>query len=215
MHNRWNRKTVEVTSSADSPAISTADMKAFLRVSDSADDAIIASYVASATEYAKNYTRQALLTETLKLTMDRFDGAGSDDAIAALGGGFHNGHYATIAGGDASIELPLGPVQSVTSVTTYNDANASAVFDAASYLVDLRVARVALNDGYTWPTELRDHASVEVVYVAGYGSGSIPEPILQAIRMMVANMYDGCGMVNDSINALLMPYQKQDILGHF
>lgn len=56
---RYNRKSVSVTASADSPAISLSDMKVFLRVDGTADDDIITAYIATATEAVKQYLRQA------------------------------------------------------------------------------------------------------------------------------------------------------------
>ena len=46
----FNRKSVVVTLSSDSPAISLSDMKEYLRVSDADDDAMIAAYISTATE---------------------------------------------------------------------------------------------------------------------------------------------------------------------
>ena len=42
---RYNRKSAYVTASADSPAISTALMKSFLKVDGDGDNDIIAAYV--------------------------------------------------------------------------------------------------------------------------------------------------------------------------
>jgi hypothetical protein len=54
---------------------------------------------------------------------------------------------------------------------------------------------------------------VQVTYVAGYFDGSIPEPILEAIRLYVSSLYDGtCEGINMQMKALLAPYRRMDEL---
>lgn len=77
----------------------------------------------------------------------------------------------------SEIVLPRGPLQSVTSVTSYDKDNSGTVFDAASYLqLTGRRSAITLNDGYEWPTDLRARRSMAVVYVTGYGAGSFGSP---------------------------------------
>lgn len=206
----FNRKSVYVSASADSPAVSTADMKAFLRVNDSADDYIIATYVAVATEAVKQYLRRAILTETLVFKADGFTEPGGDDRLLALGPGVHTASVPYVLGGGETLDLPFPPLQSVTSVVTYDRDNTSSNYAATNYEVDLQSGRIYLDEGAVWPSNLRAQDAVEVTYVAGYGSGSIPAPILQAIRNYVSQMYDGCEGMTDETRRLLAPYRLMD-----
>lgn len=192
------------------------DMKAYLRQDDTEDDAMITAFIATATESVKQFTRRALLTEVLELRMDGFSADG-DEALLALGPGMHQGHYGSILGNPGTVDLPFGPVQSVDSITTYDRANASAVFSSAAYSVDTEGARVYLNDGYTWPTPLRDRDAVYIRYTAGYGAGSIPSPIVQAIRQYVEAMYEcrGACAMPDPCKGILGTYKRFDQLGWF
>jgi hypothetical protein len=209
---RFNRKSVYVTTSADSPAISTADMKTFLRVDTADDDAVIAAYVTTATEAVKQYLRLALLTETFVFKADGFAYAGADDRLLALGPGVHTASVPYVLGGGETLDLPFPPLQSVTSVVTYDRGNNASTFSASSYQVDLQSGRIYLNEGEVWPSDLRAQDAVQVTYVAGYGSGSIPDPILQAIRSYVEQLYDGCEGMTDEIKRLLAPYRRADEL---
>lgn len=209
---RFNRKSVYVTASNDSPAISTATMKTFLRVDTSDDDTVIAAYVTTATEAIKQYLRLALLTETFVLKADGFAYAGADDRLLALGPGVHTASVPYVLGGGETLDLPFPPLQSVTSVVTYDRGNNSSTFSNTKYQVDLQSGRIYLNEGETWPTDLRAQDAVQVTYVAGYGSGSIPAPILQAIRSYVEQLYDGCEGMTDEIKRLLAPYRRADEL---
>lgn len=209
---RFNRKSAYVTASNDIPAISTADMKSFLRVDTSDDDAVIASYVTSATEAIKQHLRLALLTETFVLKADGFAYAGADDRMLALGPGVHTVSRPYVLGGGETLDVPFPPLQSVTSVVTYDRSNNASTFDGAKYQVDLQSGRIYLNEGQVWPSNLRAQDAVQVTYVAGYGSGSIPAPILQAIRDYVAQLYDGCEGMTAEIKRQLAPYRRGDEL---
>lgn len=207
----FNRKSVSVTLSADSPAVSTADMKSFLRVTGSGDDDLIASYVTSATEAMKQYLRIGLLTETFVFRMDRFSDVDADAALMSLGGGVHDIARSAVIGNPDRVDLPFGPLQSVTSVVTYDRANDASTFSSDNYQVDLQGGRVYLNEGETWPAELRATNAVEITYIAGYGSGNIPAPIVQAVKMYVSTLYDGtCEGVTEQMSRLVSPYRRHD-----
>jgi len=209
---RFNRKSAYVTSSTDSPAISTADMKTFLRVDTTDDDAVIASYISAATEAIKQYLRVALLTETFVFKADGFEFSDADDRLLALGAGMHTASRPYLLGGGETLDIPFPPLQSVTSIVTYDRGNNSSTYAASNYELDLQSGRIYLNEGSVWPSELRAQDAVEVTYVAGYGSGSIPQPILQAIRMYVEQLYDGCDGMTAEVRRLLAPYRRADEL---
>tara|TARA_R110002153_G_scaffold50989_2_gene143418 strand:- start:4389 stop:5027 length:639 start_codon:yes stop_codon:yes gene_type:complete len=209
---RYNRKSVSVSASADSPAVSLADMKVFLRVDGSVDDDIITAYIATATEAVKQYLRQAILTETLVFKADGFTDGHGDDNLLALGPGVHTASRPYVLGGGETLELPFPPLQSVTSIVTYDRSNNASTYDANRYQVDLTSGRIYLDEGETWPSDLRAQDAVQVTYVSGYGSGDIPPPILEAIRMYVTSMYEGCAGMTDQAKALLAPYRRADEL---
>lgn len=210
---RFNRKSVTVTASTDDPAISLADMKGFLRVDGTADDDQITAYIATATEAVKQYLRRALLTETFVFKADGFTDAYGDDRLLSLGPGVHTASRPYILGGGETLDLPFPPLASVTSVVTYDRDNNADTLSDTLYQVDLTSGRIYLNEGETWPSNLRAQDAVQVTYVAGYGSGSIPAPILEAIRLYVSSLYDGtCDGIDMQMKALLAPYRRADEL---
>jgi len=209
----YNRKTVAVIESADSQVISISEMKNFLRVDGSADDEIVFDYINTAVEMVKQYTRRGILTETLVYRADGFVDPSSDDRMAALGPGTHTASVPFYLSGANHIDLPFPPLQSVTSIVTYDRGNNASTFDADAYEVDLQSGRIYLNSGRTWPTDLRDNQAVEVTYVAGYGSVNIPAPIKEALRLYVSSLYDGtCEGINAQMQRLLAPYRLADDL---
>lgn len=209
---RYNRKSVSVTASSDNRAILLFDMKRFLRVDGAGDDDIIGSYIDTATEAVQQYLRQAILTQTFVFKADGFTEGYGDDRLLALGPGVHTASRPYVLGGGETLDLPFPPLQSVTSIVTYDRGNNASTYSASRYRVDLTSGRIYLNEGETWPSDLRAQDAVEVTYVAGYGSGSIPTPILEAIRMYVQSMYEGCAGMTDQAKALLAPYRRADEL---
>lgn len=188
---QYNRRSVEVISASLDAIVYLSDVKDFLRIDGNDDDIILGIFVTSALEAAEKYTRRAIRQLTLELTLDGFP-FNDDDALVRLGPGVHSVARSYITGRFNEFDLPYPPVQSVTSITTYNRANASSVFSSDAYILD--GSRVVLNDGYVWPSELRDFAAVKVRYVAGYGA-NIPAQIKLAVMQHVAAMYEcrsGC-----------------------
>lgn len=206
--NRYNRRTVEIVSAVETGIIDLDDVKAFLRIDGTDDDVLLAMFVTAALEAAEKYTRRAIRVLTLDATMDGFP-FDDDEALVRLGAGVHNVPLSYITGRYSEFDLPYPPVTSITTITTYNRANAGSVFDAASYLLD--GSRVVLNDGYTWPTGLRDYAAVKVRYVAGYGSNT-PSQIKLAIMQHIAAMYEcrsGCD-IPEHAQGMLNAYRLAD-----
>jgi hypothetical protein len=210
---RYNRRSVKSVVAPSGVAVSLSDAKSWIIDPPSADDALIQSLIDTSVEMVKQYLGVSLLTETLELRLDGFPGH-EDEALLALGPGVHTGSLSYLLNGTGEIELPFGPIQSVESITAYLRDNSDVTVDPATYSVDDRGWRVYLNDSQIWPVDLRDRDAVHVRYVAGYGAGNIPAPILQAIKQHVLVMYEvrsGCELPGGSL-ALLAPYRRIDLL---
>lgn len=195
---RYNRKSLTRTLVPASRVVSLPEMKQFLRLEESMtdDDALIVELIKGAEDVLERYTRRAFITQTWKLTLDGF----SAEEMA----------------------LPRLPLQSITSLTTYNTADSASVFSSTLYTLDAAGGRVFLKEGASWPTALRSRGAVEIVYVAGYGNNAsdVPEPIRLAVKSLVAILFegravamsDGCEMPKE-ISTLLEGYRLRDDLG--
>lgn len=205
---RYNRRTVETVSVSADEVISLATVKQFLRIDTNDDDDLLLMFIDAGLEGAEKYTRRAIRQITLDLTLDGFP-FDDDDALARLGPGVHNVPLSYITGRFGEFDLPYPPVASVTTITTFSRANVGTVLASAAYL--LTNSRIVLNDGYSWPTGLRERSAVVVRYVAGYGTG-IPAPIKLAVMQHVAAMYEcrsGCDMPEAS-RGMLNSYRLAD-----
>jgi hypothetical protein len=214
---RFNRKTVSVITAPATLAVPLSDMKDYLRVDTSDDDTLITDLINAASETIKQYIRRSLITETLELSADGFTEVG-DEKLLAIGPGVHTGSKNYYLDYPDEIELPFLPIQSVTSIKTFNRSNTEATFSSSNYELDEKGGRVYLNEGQTWPSDLRAREAVKIRYVAGYGDASsdIPEPILASIRLYVASMYDcrGACEMPELCKKTLAPYKILDNMAY-
>jgi len=180
---------------ADDEPIDLLDAYDHLRIfhdsNGSDDDAWLSAQIPAAREYCERELGCALAARTLELATNAFP------AILDL-------------------QLPFGPVRSVTSITyravetdsngdTVLDSNGDAVVetrtvDAATYELDNFVTpnRLVLAYGKSWPSDALDTInSVKVRYVVGYvpeaesnGYAILPRAARSAMLLMLAHLYE-------------------------
>jgi hypothetical protein len=211
MRQKYNRRSVQLVSLTDQATdiIPIADMQEFLRLAADEDDAMLTVFIGAAVDGAEKYLRRAIRRQVLDLQLDGFP-SDDDDALARMGSGTFDMPPSYILGSGSDIDLPYGPANSVTSITTYNAGNTSAVFSSAGYV--LIGDRITLNTGYTWPTSLRDRGGVSVRYAAGYGPVSVPGSVRMGIMQHVVAMYEcrtGCDMP-EAARGLMSQYRILD-----
>jgi uncharacterized phiE125 gp8 family phage protein len=155
------RALVRVVAPAFEP-VSVAEAKQYIRVEHTHDDRLIADLIVAARMHAEDYMRISLLSQTWKLVI------GSEDA----------------AGG---VELPRGPVQSISSVAIRLADNSELTLASEHYHYEQAAGRLCIHTSYTG-------ASTEISYVCGYGDVlAIPAAIRLGILSHVAVLYDSRG----------------------
>lgn len=157
-----------ITAPAERP-VSLAEARLHLRVDHQDEDELIAGLLDAAIAHLEGkdgVLGRALVTQTWELILDHLP--------------------------DEAIQIPLAPLQSVTSVRYYDTANALQTLAPALYYVDTAnepgwVTRVS---AATWPETFDGANSVLVRFVAGYGAASaVPGPIKAAIKLLVGHLY--------------------------
>lgn len=86
----------------------------------------------------------------------------------------------------SGLELPAGPVTSISSVKYFDTANAEQTVDAAYYFADSNA--LVWKDTFTWPVLYTRPGAVRITYVAGFTA--TPERIKTAIKACVKHWYD-------------------------
>jgi uncharacterized phiE125 gp8 family phage protein len=149
-----------------SEPITLAEARSQCNVSHVLDDARLAGLILDAREWAQGYTRRAFMAQTFDYYLHGFP---------------------------SEIRLPIGPVQSVTSITYYDAANALQTLAAAYYTADLVsvVPTIYPSYGYEWPDTYTRPNAVIVRLVAGY-SDNHPDllTVRQAMLLHVEAHYD-------------------------
>lgn len=165
------------------------------------EQALAAGYIKAARQSCEDYLNSTISPKTLEIALPSF----------VTSEGF--------------IELPLGPVRSIVSVT-YTDADGAAqTFSGASYALDQYRQTAALRLAYnvSWPSTRAQFDAVKVRYVAGYGldnsppAPAVPQTILQAMLLTVDHFMEHRTAVDGNtlaelplgVKHLLDPYRRQ------
>lgn len=170
--------------------VTLADAKLHLKVDTSDDDALIARLITAARASAEWHTGRALNTQGWILWLDCWPQCGV-------------------------IEIPLSPLQRVSTVTAYSPDGSATVLDPATYQVDAAStpARLALKSTVLPPSNLRAINSVAVAFTAGYGDDAddVPAGFRAATLKLIAFLYEHRGEAPAELPidvlALLAPFR--------
>lgn len=181
--------------------ISVTELKTHLRISHSDEDAYLGTLIASVREEAEQITGRSFITQTWQIFMHDFPYSVSDT--------WWNGvrHMPIDYGIEYGyMELPKPPLQSVTHIKYYDNADTATTIAEDSYQVTTytgltpKKGTITLRDGYTWPTVTRNKDGVEIQFVTGYGDArtDVPASLRQVLLEECAYRYefrgdDGCG----------------------
>jgi uncharacterized phiE125 gp8 family phage protein len=173
--------------------IALVDMKRWLRVDHSDDDSLINGLIKAARERIEARTGRALIAQTWRIVMGRWPS-------------------------DGRVLLPVMPVLSVMAVRVIDAAGMSIPVVAPAYRLEPgSEPPVLVVSGAPQPG--RDRDGIEIDVVAGYGLAGqdCPEPLRQAMRLLVSEAYERRGpdqaesrKASDfgDIEALIAPYRS-------
>jgi uncharacterized phiE125 gp8 family phage protein len=151
---------------------------------------IVAQAVA-ARQLLETQTRRQLVTATWKLSLDRFPGcnewcnhAGEHVCCSSSQERWHRSR---------GIELPVPPLQSVTSITYVDSNGDTQTLATDQYQVDAlsTPGRVLPAYGVSWPTTRCQANAVNITFVAGYGlAAAVPATAKHAIKLLLSHWYE-------------------------
>lgn len=173
--------------------VTLAEAKARLRVTHSAEDALITDLIKSATILFEEETESKVMPQVWERTVDNFPDA---------------------------IQLDTYPVTGVVTLK-YTDANnVEQTLASNSYLLDNSSDRssswIVPAYGYAWPSTYSGINGVRVRFNAGYANAAaVPYPIKQWIMLQVGNWYANRESVNvgnivsklDYVDNLIKPFR--------
>ncbi len=161
-----------------------------LKLTGEHERAYVESLIAVAREDAETFMRRALIDQSYTLTLDHWPGGGRD--------WWDDLHTPARTASDLYLELPYPPLDSVTSINTYDvDDVATVVVVNDIFYVDTNTepGRLVLRSGETWPIDTRRGGRIEIIYKVGYGPAGtdVPASILHGIKLHVAWLYEHRG----------------------
>ncbi len=143
-----------------------AELKQHLRLTDTSEDAVLATYIAAARILLEKQTNLAFVTQTYQLYLPAFA---------------------------RCVELPKPPLQQVVSVKYIDVAGAEQTVSDSVYEVDnvSRPGRLRLRAGQAWPTSAQQLNAVVIEYTAGFGNAAtVPELLKHGMKMLIGDWYE-------------------------
>lgn len=96
-------------------------------------------------------------------------------------------------------ELRHRPVNSITSITYYDSANASQTFSSGEYSTDLARGIVHYDYDATIPATYDRWDAVTVTYSAGYTQTTCPEKFKQMMKLLVGYYFERRNMTENEV----------------
>ena len=145
--------------------VSLVEAKAFLKVDDGAEDALITTLIGAARLHVEGVTGRALLAQSWRVVLDRWPA-------------------------DRQVKLPVAPFMALTEITAYDAAGVGHVVPLAQVMNE--PDRLILPATVAGMPVLRERQGIEVDYVAGFGTepGEVPADIRQALLLLVGYWFE-------------------------
>jgi uncharacterized phiE125 gp8 family phage protein len=167
------------------------EAKRVLRIDHADDDAHVQSLIKAARQRVEARTGRALITQDWRIVLDSWPWGGRT-------------------------ALPVLPAQAVTAVRVYPATGAPQTYTPPVYNL-LAGTEPPVLDASAVPGPGKARDGIEIDVTAGYGAtaAAVPDPLKQAMRLMIAHAYAATGpdgrrpdaLEPPEINALLAPYR--------
>lgn len=180
-----------VTAPASLP-VTVSEAKAHLRVDHSDEDALIEGLIRAAVSHLDGRTGvlgRCIVTQTWELILDAFP----FDAI----------------------EIPLGPVASVTSISYVDVNGATQTVSAETYYVDTSSLSAWIVPDDFWPETMDTANAVTVRFVAGTAAADVPAALKQAILLLIGSWYENRAAVNVGNITTTLPFTVDALIAPF
>jgi uncharacterized phiE125 gp8 family phage protein len=173
--------------------VTLAEAKAYLRIDNDDDDAVISALIAGARSHVEAQTRRALITQTWRLVRDAWPG-------------------------DGRVAVVPSPLRQITAARVYRLDGSTQTLDLQAFVANA-AATPAIISFLTWslPVPGRPAAGIEIDVEVGYGDGpaDVPEPLRQAIKLLVAHWYENRGLIAVGQTLAVLPATVAALIAPF
>ena len=171
--------------------LALADAKAYLRVEHDDDDELIAALLSGARINVETDTRRALITQTWRIVRDTWP-------------------Y------DGRLAILPAPLQQISAARVYDSAGSTHAVDTQAFVID-KASGVLAFAPCSLPLPGRASAGIEVDVKVGYGDApaDVPEPLRQAIRLLLAHWYENRGLAAIGHQVAVLPASVAALIAPF
>jgi len=172
--------------------VSVPEMRAWLRVDDDAEDALVALLIRAARVAVEAAARRVLIESRWRVLLDAWPGG-------------------------RIVSLPVSPLIAVDAVQVRDAAGAPQTLVASAYRIDASDPGRVLVDASA-PAPGVTPGGIAIEFRAGFGAtaAAVPEPLRHAVRLLVARWFehrgDDLGRVGaallDDVLTLVSPYRR-------
>lgn len=161
---------LDIVNAPSAEVFTTAYIKNILKLDSTitTDDTYIDNLIKAVKDFTEGHCKRALITQDWKMTLDSCE-------IERM------------------IEIPLGYLQSITSVNIVAD-DGTKTLQSSSTIYNTKTeefGRIYLKEGATWTTTTRVYDSMEIVFKVGYGDAgsNVPEGIKTGMEQIITKSY--------------------------
>jgi uncharacterized phiE125 gp8 family phage protein len=161
----WTNLVRVVAPSVD--VVTLAEVKTHLRIDFNDSDAELTAWIAAASGMIDGPSGIgiAMINQTWRQSIDAFPADG--------------------------IEIRLGPVSSITSITYRDTSGAIQTLDPALYAADLDSYPTVIKPAYgtNWPETYGVDGAIKITFVAGYGpnAAAVPAALKAAVKLLIGH----------------------------
>ncbi len=193
--------------------VSLAEVKAFIKIETDREDDLLRRLIKTARQSVEAYTGRALIEQTWQFSLNAGYCAEMSD------GGYLTGIRSR---GEKGIELPRSPFIALKRNPVLNETY--GIREIKDYRLDTSGRTARIHFGPTLEGLTSGKGVVEIEYTVGYGKKAedVPEPLRQAVLMMVSELFenrvgsnDNQGMpplLNQAVVDLIKPYRSPRLL---
>jgi uncharacterized phiE125 gp8 family phage protein len=178
----------------DGPAVepvTVPEMRAWLRLDDDAEDALVAALIKTARVIVEVIARRVLIESRWRVVLDHWPAG-------------------------RIVRFPLSPVIAVDSVQVRDATGGAQTLAAGAYRMDAASDPARLFVDASAPEPGVAPGGIAIEFRAGFGAtaAAVPEPLRHAIRLLIAHSFEhrgddeAGGTLPDDVLALLAPYRR-------
>lgn len=147
--------------------VSRAEAKAYLRLDDDTEDALVDTLITAARLHVEGTTARAMMAQSWRLVRDAWPA-------------------------DGAVALPVGPLLSLTAVNVYDEDGVPHEIALDQFEIDAATPRLLLPTELEGMPALRRRQGIEIDYVAGYGetAANVPADLRQAVLALCAYWFE-------------------------